>query len=177
MSPHRRKSQSGGSLVLVLVLLAVMLIGTMSMINTTGLSSAMAGNTAFRQGATGAAQFGVDAGAQLIRALVAPDADAAGYYATRRAADAFGLPAVSWSSQPEIVQGIYSVRWLVERLCTKTPVVDPLTDCSGYALATASSSKVGATTYTLGGGLYYRVTVRVMGPKNTESYVQASFAR
>lgn len=169
--------QAGGSLILVLVLLAVMLIGTVTMINTTGLSAAMAGNAAFRQGATGAAQFGIDAGAQLIRALAAPDNNAAGYYATRRPSDAFGLPDVGWDSQPEIVQGMYSVRWLVERLCSKTPVVDPTTDCSGYTLVAASSSKVGATTYAQGGGIYYRVTVRVMGPKNTESYVQASFAR
>jgi hypothetical protein len=41
----------------------------------------------------------------------------------------------------------------------------------------AGSKKVGSPSYSGGTAVYYRVTVRVKGPRNSESYVQSLLSK
>ena len=101
------------------------------------------------------------------------------YFAAERAPDANGLPSgLDWSSPgaagASVNVGAFTVQYVVERICaTAAPtdvagqcllkVVDiPIKDASGLAPPMAQQ---------------FRITVRVTGPKDTRTYVQALVTR
>lgn len=178
-----RHKQQGGSLIFVLVLLTVMLMGSVSMLRTTSTSNDIASNVAFKQAATFAAQAGVDAAAVLLRDVEDPESATEGYYPAKEGDAATGLPSVDWDEIPVTTvsapDGVaYSVQFVVERLCSESPVTDALEQCSiPYGEKKAGSARVGAADFSVGEGFFYRATVRVTGPKRTESFVQAIFSR
>ncbi len=122
------------------------------------------------------------------------------YYATRRC-DLNGVPTTTqyvegvacagvpfavdattgrWSGVP-VAQTISgnSVQFVVDRLCRgPTPVIDLLASCFAEAGTGGSGSqKAGAAIFTATPTVYYRVTARVAGPRNTVSMVQAILSR
>jgi len=69
--------------------------------------------------------------------------------------------------------GNYSVQRVVERLCQTTPVTDPLADCMVREADAPGSNKAGSLAYKAPASVYYRITVRVTGPKSANAFVQA----
>jgi len=75
------------------------------------------------------------------------------------------------------------VRFVIQRLCEVSgSATAAASNCIKTATLSSSGTVEGSTqgTVTYGGGalpppmtIYYRVTVRVMGPRNTQSFVQA----
>ena len=162
--------------------MALMVLGVLSFTRSADTANLIAGNAAFKQAATQAAEVGLLAGAEFIDGLTDPDtATANRYYPTLQPDDANELPiGIAWASVPSTTVGNYQVQNVVERMCTVTPVVDILNDCAGRIQAQSADGQ----SYSLGKGghqrppaVYYRVTVRVTGPRNSESLVQAAFAR
>lgn len=75
-----------------------------------------------------------------------------------------------------------SYAYIINRLCSvpNKPATDPSQDCSNYyvdtydpKLASKSGGGYGSGALSSALQIYYRITVRVTGPKNTTSYIQA----
>ena len=172
-------NQNGASLIVVLVLLAVMLLGVTSLARIGESFALVAGNVASKDAALQASEIGVSDAYAAIQALNTPDtADPAWYIPTyvKSGDDANGLPkAVNWTSSAlnKKAVGAYTVRYVVERYCTATPVTELNSQCMvklGYA---GDSSKAGVELIQSIPGIQYRITVNVSGPKDLSSFVQA----
>lgn len=138
-------------------------------------------------------------------ALLANDSAAAGYYATWRtncdllgnrtaATDDDVVWAAGGMAQPncgmvatavasEKLPGGYAATYVINRMCNNEGAPnDPAIFCSAYqSSSTGSDSTKGGASYgqlPLTGTTqqYYRITTRIVGPRNTESIVQAIVA-
>jgi Tfp pilus assembly protein PilX len=168
--------QRGGALMVTLIALGVLLIAAVSLLRSTSTASAIASNSASKQAAAEAADVGLQAANLRLTALSAIDTNVTGaYYATQQAVDANGIIAVDWTSVPITQVGNFKVQYLIDRLCdAPLPVTDNTAHCSvAPAASEATSHRVGAPLYVPKAPVYYRVTARVVGPKSSESYVQA----
>jgi type IV pilus assembly protein PilX len=171
----RTQTQRGVSLIIVLVVLAVVLVGSLAMLRSTEVSSLVAGNVSFKEAATQATDIGISEAARALDARTNLDSNIANvYFATRQPEDADGLPTtVNWSAVPSTPVGNYTVQHVAERLCQATPVTDPLADCMVRDGEAAGSNKAGSLGYKNPPTVYYRITVRVSGPKSASAFVQA----
>lgn len=171
----RISKQRGVSLLIVLVVLAVTLVGSLAMLRSGEVSALVAGNVSFREAATQASDIGIADAAKALDVMANPDTSVANvYFATRQPEDVDGLPtSISWSSVPSAAVGNYTVQHVVDRLCQVTPVTDPTGTCMVRDSESAGSNKAGSLAYKNPASVYYRITVRVIGPKGTAAYVQA----
>lgn len=123
------------------------------------------------------------------------------YFALRQAEDAVGVPAAvgDWSGVPcfyndsslpagcpaagsALVATVplgYSYQVVVERLCTGAlPVTDIQGKCFTTQASGGGSKRAGAVgVFTSSNEVFYRANVRVSGPRNTRTQVQAILAR
>ena len=176
---RRVQCQRGVSLIIVLVVLAVILVGSLAMLRSSEVSSLVGGNVSFKEAATQATDIGISDAAKALNAMVNVDGNIPNvYFATRQVEDNDGIPTtVDWSAVPASVVGNYSVQHVVERLCQTTPVTDPLADCMVRDAEAPGSNKAGSLAYKTPASIYYRITVRVTGPKSANAFVQALVLR
>lgn len=173
------KSQQGASLIIVVILLVILMVSALALVRSSETVGAVAGNVAFKQAATEAGDIGIAAATNWLKALTNADAAVAGvYYATRQNVDGYGLPTVDWTPVPQATVNAFKVQYVVERLCQgPTPVTNLSTQCLTDQNQQAGSKKVGSPSYSGGTAVYYRVTVRVKGPRNSESFVQSLLSK
>jgi Tfp pilus assembly protein PilX len=173
------RTQSGTSLIIVVILLVILMISALALVRSSETVGAIAGNVAFKQAATEAADTGIASATNWLAALTNSDAAVAGvYYATRQNVDAHGLPTIDWAGVPAATISSFRVQYVVERLCQgPTPVANLLGQCLTSENNQEGSKKVGSPAYTGTTAVYYRVTVRVQGPRNAESYVQSLLSK
>lgn len=194
----RRQTQTGLALVIALIVLVSMTIAGIAMVRSVDTAVMIAGNMAFRQGATVSGDTGVESARTWLLnngSLLNADSSTNGYYATSQdsldltgnrtpgdSADDVGWEAAGISQPaclPTDTAG-NTVCYIVHRLCNAT---GPLNSASCATQETVrGGSSQGATrpmeTYqerswsqvaTLA---YYRVTVRIAGPRNNISFIQ-----
>lgn len=177
MRPHLaplRHAERGVTMIVVLILMAVMLLGGIALARMTEISTLAAGNAAFREASLQASEIGINTAYAAVKALTNENADTGGwYFATTQAQDSNGIPTVSWTSAPEVVVGAYSVRYVVDRACTGAlPVTEPLRQClvkQTPQIETATDRERPDPPT----ARQFRVTVRVTGPKDTQTWVQS----
>ena len=193
------RGERGVVLLIALIVLVAMTLAGLGMMRSIDTGTLVAGNIGFREAAVATGDAGVErARAWLMANLNSLDSDqpAVGYYSTRQ--DSLdltgnrtegGLDGVDWggSDPAQPVKG-YSlgavdasgntVFYLIHRLCSIPGTINGL----GQSCATISFSGTGSSqdapdysSYALAvtNQVYFRVTTRVSGPKNTVSYVQA----
>jgi type IV pilus assembly protein PilX len=162
-------------MIVVLVLLTVMLLGGLAFARMTEVGTLASGNAAFREASVQASEVGVNTAYAAIRALGDENTDTGTwYFATTQAQDANGVPTVSFDSAPEVVVGAYSVRYVVDRVCTGAlPVTEPLRQCLVKQVVQLESGDVNKEKPDPPNARQFRVTVRVTGPKDTRAWVQA----
>lgn len=188
-----RKAQRGVILFVALIVLVAMSLTGIALMRSVDTNLLVAGNLAFRQGATAASDWGVEsARAYLKNSLTgAPDALNAdspglGYFSTWQQTVDPTNAAFDWSTKSVEVgtdSAGNTVRYVVHRMCGNPGAASTAaTNCvktSALGLAgAADTSTKGQPVYGVGGmalhgQTYYRVTVRILGPRNTLSYVQA----
>jgi Tfp pilus assembly protein PilX len=173
------KRQQGSSLLLVLIVLGVMLAGALAAVRSTDTASQIAGNAAFRSAARQSADVGASAAFAYLTANAAVDTSVPNlYYPIRGTDDAAGLPAIAWGSVAATTVGNNTVQWVVERMCRGAlPVTDPQGQCLVDVQTAAGSNKIGADAFSTPANVFYRITIRVRGPKNTESFAQTLVSR
>jgi len=198
--PAHQRHQQGLALMVALIVLVAMSMAGIALMRSVDTASLIAGNLAFRQGATLSGDAGVEAARTFLLGAgnnnLGNDQTADGYYATSQDnLDLTGNTAsktisVAWpgtagtGSAPVCLAkdaAGNTACYIIHRLCNDNGPLDAAT-CSTQTTARAGSS-LGATrpmaTYQERGWkdvatmAYYRVTVRVAGPRNNVSYIQA----
>ena len=193
------RRERGVVLLIALIVLVAMTLAGLGMMRSIDTGTIVAGNIGFREAAVATGDTGIEsARAWLITNLNSLDNDnpAMGYYSTRQDGLDFtgnktegGTDGVNWggSDPTQVVQGYQlgtvdtsgnTVFYLIHRLCSLPGSING----SGQSCATVAVSGTGSSqsapdysSYALAvkNQVYFRVTTRVNGPKNTVSYVQA----
>jgi len=190
--------QKGVVLFIALIVLVAMTLAGIALVRAVDTSNIIAGNLAFKQGATQAADIGVEVAFNALPTIIDTSLDTAittgtfWYYPTRRAHDAKGVPtiteyvntstagtAINWNSVPvaTTVAG-NEVRVVIDRLCQGPPPVTNLDqNCFSTPGIGGGTKKAGGTQFTATTTVFYRVTARISGPRNSISIVQAILQR
>lgn len=184
-----RRRQNGITLFMAMIGLIAMALAGVALIRAVETSNLIAGNFAFRSAAKHASDVGVEAAYTALTSLTSgslettdPSGCTTGciYYPTQQTVNAAGIPSnVVWALVPGItVNNDYTVRYVIDRLCTGTvPITNLLQQCYAGASKGEGSKDGDADVFTAANELYFRATVRVEGPRNTVSYVQTVFSR
>ncbi len=198
-------TQKGVVLFIALIVLVALTMAGIALVRSVDTANIIAGNLAFKEGTLQAADLGVEAAVAALPDIVTNNLDtdltpAASstnpnywYYATRRVADAGGVPttqalgaagtatAIDWSGVPVAVDSAATgnkVQIVIDRLCQGPgPVTDIQGKCFVDTPLGGGSKKAGGVAFTASTAVYYRVTARVTGPRNTISMVQAILSR
>jgi type IV pilus assembly protein PilX len=198
LGPKQR--QRGVVLLIALIALVAMTLAGVALIRSMDTGTIAAGNIAFRQGSVQSADGGTEAARTWLLANVNSldsDNSAKAYYATRQDAvdltgnrSAVGSDDVDWDGTKGalLVKGLAvnagaadvagnRVYYIIQRMCTKAlPKNDPSNDCAnGESAGTGSTNEAAAyDVYGVGedSAVYFRVTTKVVGPKDTVTYIQ-----
>ena len=200
--PARPGSGSRGfALVMTLIVLVVLTISALSMMLLMKAGVSAAGNIAFRQAAVRVADLGIEDARSWLKDTVNPadlvaDIPTHGYYATTETDSTqsnyfspeswdFTNPNTTFQYGGANQWSGYTVYYVVHRMASQTGACSAAAYCLMPPAATSSatgagSSHGGGQSYVLGisappGLVYYRVTVKVVGPRFNNRYVQAFF--
>jgi type IV pilus assembly protein PilX len=199
MSTHPRlaaRRERGTTLFVALVMLVAMSLAGIALMRSVDTNVLIAGNLAFRQGATAGGDWGVEDALAWIRGnagLLNDDqpTGAAFYWANwQENLDLIGnnhdatVMGYDWESGAPADLGTDSagnrVQYVIHRLCANAGTPNTV-QCVHSSLSAASNSpeqtktigQAGSGPIDLGTVVFYRVTVRITGPRNTVSFVQA----
>lgn len=166
--PRGQANQRGmTTLLVVLVMLTMMLLAAVSMARFSEVRTLLTGNLSFKDRSLQSSEVGLNTAYALIQAPgFLEDTPVAGwYYATQQNLDAAGMPAnVDWTVAPVAPStGAFEVRYVVERLCTVTPVTDPANQCLVRRDDALQSSKAGSEEFDALTGRQFRITVMTSG--------------
>lgn len=198
-----KNKQKGSSLLFTLIILVAMLFGTMALFKSTDMSTVVAGNLAFKEGSVNASDMAVKLAINQLQSITdfetnitTTTSTSGAYYSIQRKANRDGIVCnsipitdtttacdnskMSWGT-PIALNGNNNVKvyYIIDRLCkvnlnnsnvaennclVDTPYkigcnIISYTDCPNPPLAVS-----------------YRVTVKIIGANNTESYVQVSMS-
>jgi type IV pilus assembly protein PilX len=185
-----RQAQCGAILFIALIVLVAMSLAGLALMRGVDTGTLIASNLAFKQSATAAGDLGIEAGRNWLLSNGGPslyvDMPGSAYYSTFQTnvdlvgGDPTKTP-FDWTTATSAGTDAAGnqVSYVIQRLCDLPG--DPATvNCirASGASSTSASTK-GAAAY--GGyaisaptGAFYRITVRVLGPRNTVSIVQAT---
>jgi len=182
-----RARQGGAVLFIALIVLVAMSLAGIALIRGVDTANLIAGNLAFKQNATHGGDWGVEQGRTWLQAQPAAAlyADVPGLYS---AAMQTGLdftatdpsaPDFDWDANsfgPLTDPAGNEVRYVIHRMCDLAGNPGSV-NCVRTSLGGTTGGTQGGATY--GGAalpstsqIYYRITARVTGPRNTVSYVQ-----
>lgn len=190
-----RRSQQGVVLFFALIALVAMTMAGIALFRSIDSATLIAGNLAFRQGATSSGNAAVETAAKWLEAnptLLIAHQSSNGYYATiNEPAGKSDLTGNVTAATPDNFNWAASAvhlatdsagntaEYVIHRVCANVGALDPAT-CSaspGSASGNSVGSLVPNETYQarMSGAFigYYRVTVKVTGPRNSVSYLQA----
>ena len=202
LGPHIQKREHGLVVFIALIVLVAMTLAGIAVMRASGSSILTAGNLAFRQNATVSGDAGVETALTWLRAqgpvTLESSAPANGYYATwfedrngngvKDVGEDFD-PATSsvWKTSGLAVRvgggaadkAGNSVQFVIHRMCLLPGAIIGPTAPAGQECVTLDDpgkggpKMAGVKSLTGTSQVYYRITARVDGPKNTLSYVQA----
>jgi type IV pilus assembly protein PilX len=193
-----RSVQQGAVLFIALIVLVAMSLAGIALMRSVDTGTIIAGNLAFRQTAMHVGDIGVEAARAWLRAtdrtLLYNDTPGVtgggGYYANwGEDLDILGNdPDTSkvdfnWSTAVPVTSPAppsgYTVSYVIHRLCEGTgdPVsiqcVKQTTGSGSSSTGTKGAAAFGGYAIQVPTNALYRITVRVIGPRNNISYVQA----
>ena len=191
---RRAGCERGTVLLIALILLVVLSLAGLALVRSVSTSNVIAGNLAFQQAATHSADSGIETAVAFLEANSGGTAlHASGlvggiqYVALRQDP----APGVSWDAYwtstlagsgavntllPDAAGN--TVSYVIHRLCNSTGA-PTYPGCSASPVDTGSGgNSMGASVIQLNSPrqVYYRITARVTGPRNTLSYVQVVVA-
>ncbi len=171
----RRRRERGITMLMVLILLTVMLLGGLALARITEIGTLATGNNTYREASLQASEVGVNTAYAAVKGLASEESNTGNWYwASIQAADSAGLPSVNWTGAPSVAVGAYTARYVVERMCSTAPVTDTLRQCLVKQIPqTPESAVYGREALDPPNSRQFRITVRVTGPKDTETWVQS----
>ena len=194
-----RRRQEGVVLMIALIVLVAMTLAGIGMMRSIDTGTMVAGNIGFRQAAVATGDGGIETAItwlQVNAGSLTADNTAMGYYSTRQ--DSLdltgnktegGVDGVDWGgsdpTQPVKARVLGTidtsgnqVYYVIHRLCSIPGLANLPTQSCATNSSTATGSTQDAPTYDNQGLLvanriYYRITSKIVGPKNTVSFIQA----
>jgi type IV pilus assembly protein PilX len=186
--------QKGVVLLISLIVLVAMTLAGVALMRSVDTAVGVAGNVAFKQSAvqvadTGTQKAAVWLGNNSSGTTLQNDNATIGYFSSRPAVEPNWYDINSWSQSVVLNGGVPDaagnvVRYVVHRMCTQpdTPYNGTngaaTNECALYfplsSAASGGSMQVGSPQFIGTPQLYYRVTTRVDGPRNTVSVIQSS---
>lgn len=185
--PLPRSRQRGAVLFIALIVLVAMSLAGIALIRGVDTANLIAGNLAFKQNATHGGDWGVEQARTWLQLQPSATlyADVPGQYsaAMQTGLDFTGTdpsaPDFDWSANSFDAGADPAgnqVRYVIHRMCELAGNPGSV-NCVRTSLGGTTGGTQGGATY--GGAalpstsqIYYRITVRVTGPRNTVSYVQ-----
>jgi Tfp pilus assembly protein PilX len=182
-----RACQRGAVLFIALIVLVAMSLAGIALIRGVDTANLIAGNLAFKQNATHGGDWGVEQarGWLQLQASAVLYADVPGRYSaamqtgldftgTDPSAPDFDWNANSFDAGADPAGN--QVRYVVHRMCELAgnpgSVNCVRTSTGGTAGGTQGGATYGGAALPSTSQIYYRITARVTGPRNTVSYVQ-----
>lgn len=189
-----RTAQRGIVLLVALIVLVAITVAGIAMIRSVDTATLVSGNLAFQQSATHAADKGIERAVAMLKqkqtdATLDSNDTSNGYFASLRSTDnpasgqnwqqfwSANLAASAYDAgEDQFKNHIYFV---VHRQCANAQPPGAGGQCvASPAITRASGNSQEANEVQLQSAsqIYYRITVRVSGPRRTESYVQSHIA-
>lgn len=190
--------QRGMVLVVSLIVLVLVTLGALAVMRSVDTATLLTGNLAFQQASLRASDTGVEAAITMLQTKAASvgsvdlntNDSSNGYFATLQSSDspaanqswrAFWTANLNASSVTMPVDQLgNTVQYVVHRMCANAQPPTSGGQCvSAAGTATTVGNAEEAGQLQLQGNnsrIYYRITVRVTGPRRTESYVQTHVA-
>lgn len=181
------RRQRGVVLMIALIMLVAMTLAGLALMRSVDTTSLIAGNLAFQQGATGYSELGAtQASSWLISQSNSAPATLTSVDPLHGYSPTFSNPvSQSWDNywintlvpgggaSPPVTDPVTgnTVSYAIQRMCTSAGVC---TTSPIYAVNPCNTS--GCIAFTRTSSVYYRITVRVAGPRNTVSYAQTMLA-
>jgi len=184
--------QHGVVLMVALIVLIAMTLAGLALWRAVDAGNVIAGNLAFKQSATMSADRGLQAALVWLdnnRNALNDNNPSRGYFANTLITEPDWYSNAIWSNAVDLGTDAAGnrVQYLIHRLCRTTGAYNGedgtgqpnscSTSLSKAPVTNAtlgSSLQIGAAVYQSSPSVYYRITARVLGPRNTVSIVQAT---
>lgn len=185
---HLRSRQNGAALLIALIMLVAMTLAGIALVRSVDTTNIIAGNLAFQQATTHSGDQGIEAAITWLQvatpATLEGTAPAANSYVATWAPAAIASWDNFWSllpvpPSPAVADaGGNSVSYFIERMCLNAGS-SITASCSFAPVVCADGSLDGGGTFCGKGTrrVYYRITVRIAGLRNTKSYIQSIIAK
>jgi len=187
------RRQHGLVLFIALIVLVAMTMAGIGMVRSIDTGTMVAGNLGFKQTALNSSEAGLQGAYDWLVSNAGggglSNSDTAhGYYSSRPASDPDWTDPDTWADAVVLEEDATgnTVSYLIHRMCTEanTPYNGSNAGVANQCAMSASPTTPGAGgsmsvgSYAFAGTpqVYYRITARTQGPRNTESYVQAMVA-
>jgi type IV pilus assembly protein PilX len=197
-----RSPQRGFILVLTLVILVAMTLLGITLVRSVDTSTLIATNLGFRQSALMSGDRGTEAAVLWLQnntASLTSDASASGYYATEQSGTDFTgkttptntADDVDWAGAAGSTRRAFvvagtdvagnQIAYIIHRMCDQAGsyAAGGTIQCATFSATSATttggsqgSSSYGSYAITGKTMIYYRITTRTQGVRNTESFVQ-----
>lgn len=183
--------QSGVVLIIALIVLVAMTLAGIALMRSVDTSNLIAGNLAFQQAATHSGDAGIEKAIDWLQTVnngtTLNDSDPTNGYAAD-GSDPSRSPAAgqSWDSywvasrvarpSKDLVADSSSnqVSYVIDRMClTAAPKMEAKCTTSPVVNVALNNDEGPELPLTRASVVYYRITARIAGPRNTVSYVQA----
>ncbi len=200
LQPSRRGRQRGVVLIIALIALVIMTLAALAMIRSVDTSNLIAGNMAFQQAATHSGDSGIEAAitwlsdcnftnASCAAGTLNSDSPGDGYSAAGNSAARNPGAGQSWNdywaanmtaantatlSQQSGTDNV--IQYVIDRMCSNSGSPAGGGSCTFSPAVSAvggSAEEAGQIQLNAPSAVYYRITVRISGPRNSVSYVQA----
>ena len=186
------RAQSGIVLIVALIILIAMTIAGIAMIRSVDLTNIIAGNLAFKQAATHSGDTGVETAFAFLTANQAgtflhTDVANQGYSANGNNAARSPVAGQTWEAYWATLPANRirtlatdasgnTVSYIIDRLCANSGDPAAGANCSASTVASVASGsgeEAGEKAITSSSAIYYRITARIVGPRNTVSFIQS----
>jgi type IV pilus assembly protein PilX len=184
---RRRDRERGVVLILALIVLVAMIIAGVALVRSVDVTTQIAGNLAFRQSGVQAADAGAEKARQWLMSSGSLIADASpSYYSTWNggASAVFDPATFDWSGKSTLPVDAAgnTTSYVVHRMCQNPgDPGNPATNCvtapssssgTSQRITTGQEFRCVGSNCTASSNPYYRITVKVAGPRNTVTYTQ-----
>ncbi|SMF95402.1 hypothetical protein SAMN02949497_2765 [Methylomagnum ishizawai] len=189
LNPTFPGKQGGVVLMITLIVLVAMSLAGLALTRTVDTSNLIAGNLAAQQSAIQAGDTGIEAAVDWLESkslapvVLQTNSSADGYSASWQPPLAAGQDwAAYWTDVLSVIAVVLpqdasgnTVSYAIQRLCTMTgpPSVAGCMTPPNSSADNGNSQVSQSPQFDVNTAQYYRVTVQIVGPRNTVGYVQA----
>lgn len=185
------RGQRGVVLMIALIMLVAMTLAGLALIRSVDTTNIIAGNLAFQQAATSYGDIGTENAVTWLQtnsggSMLYADDSNNGYSSSvndpvaGQSWDNFWSISLSGRARTLAADGTTgnTVTYAIQRLCNMAGLAPSSPNQCAVSTVTASykNPNSGEISYALSSQVYYRITARISGPRNTVSYIQTIVA-